>query len=111
MPLAGSGGISRPEDVIKILLAGADVAMVVSAVHREGPDVIRTMLDGLTEFMECNQLNSLNELQSRRPLEFSSDEDRLRLIQGLTSGSSARADVCCENVIQSDKWGHPDFRP
>lgn len=107
MPLAGNGGIAHPEDVIKVLLAGADAAMIVSAVFREGPDVIRTMLDGLTQYMECNGLSSLNELQSRRPLEFDRDEDRLRLIHGLTSSSIESGNQSCENNIRSDKWGHP----
>lgn len=47
-----------------------DVAIVVSATYREGPDVIRTMLDGLRQFMEYHRICSLNELGSRRPQAF-----------------------------------------
>ena len=65
MSLAASGGIGSPEDVIKVLLAGADVAMVTSAVYREGPDVIRTLIDGLRVFMEKHHMTSIVELQQK----------------------------------------------
>lgn len=107
MPLAGNGGIGRPEDVIKTLLAGADVAMVVSAIYREGPDVIRIMLDGLKQFMESHGIRSLNELQSRRPLEFSSEEDRLNTIEGLSPKPVVNGIAEGQHVIRADKWGHP----
>ena len=107
MPLAGNGGIGRPEDVIKTLLAGANVAMVVSAIYREGPDVIRIMLDGLRQFMESHGIRSLSELQSRRPLEFSSEEDRLNTIEGLSPKPVANGIAEGQHVIQADKWGHP----
>lgn len=107
MPLAANGGIARPEDVIKVLLGGADAAMVVSAVYREGPDVIRNMLDGLTQFMECNRLRSLNELRARRPLEFDSEGDRVSVIAGLTGNSQTATCPPYQPVIESDSWGHP----
>jgi len=83
MPLVGSGGIGSSQDLIKVLLGGADAAMVCSAVYREGPDVIRKMLDGLTRFMEHNRIRTLNELQAKRPLEFSGEQDRMNMINGL----------------------------
>lgn len=107
MPLAANGGISRPEDVVKVLLAGADAAVVVSAIYREGPDVIRHMLDGLTQFMESNRLRSLNELRARRPLEFNTEEDRVSVIAGLTGNSDTGTLPPYQPVIESDQWGHP----
>lgn len=107
MPLAANGGIARPKDVIKVLLGGADAAMVVSAVYREGPDVIRKMLDGLTQFMECNRMRSLNELHARRPLEFDREEDRRSVIAGLAVNSQLNQNLIYEPIIESDKWGHP----
>lgn len=85
MPLAASGGISHADDFFKAMLAGADVAMVTSAIYREGPDVIRSLLDGLTAFMELHQMKTLRDLQLRRPLEFSSDEERAAYIAALTA--------------------------
>jgi len=107
MPLAGNGGIGRPKDVIKTLLAGADAAVVVSAIYREGPDVIRTMLDGLRQFMESHRIRSLNELQSKRPMEFSSDENRLNTIEGLSLKPVSNGMAEGQHVIRGDQWGHP----
>ncbi|NND97271.1 MAG: dihydroorotate dehydrogenase, partial [Pirellulaceae bacterium] len=68
MSLAASGGIADSSDVAKSLIAGADVAMVTSAIYREGPDVIRSLHDGLVNFMERKHLTSILELEKRRPL-------------------------------------------
>src|SRR3974390_1277083 len=38
--LAATSGVHAPEDVIKLLLAGADVAMTTSAVLKKGPGLI-----------------------------------------------------------------------
>lgn len=111
MSLAGNGGIGRPQDVIRILLAGADAAMIVSAVYREGPDIIRTMLDGLTQFMESRRICSLNELQSKRPMEFNHVEDRVNTIEGLSPKYSLNGIGEGEHVIQADRWGHPTRLP
>jgi dihydroorotate dehydrogenase (fumarate) len=85
MPLAASGGIASPPDAIKTLLAGADVAMVTSAIYREGASIIRILNDGLREFMERNHLISMRDLQLKRPLEFANDEDRAAYIAALTA--------------------------
>lgn len=106
MPLAGSGGIGCSEDLIKVLLGGADAAVVCSAVYREGPDVIRKMLDGLTKFMERNRIESLNELQSRRPLEFSGEEDRMNVISGLLTRPDVAKIRPTHAVDLSNAWGH-----
>lgn len=105
--LAGGGGISGCEDLIKVLLAGADVGMVVSAVYREGPDIIRSMLAGLTMYMEQQQLRTLNELQAKRPLEFSSQEERRICINGLSSQSAFEGYNASAPTIRGDRWGHP----
>lgn len=106
MPLAGNGGIGRPQDVIKTLLAGADAAVIVSAIYREGPDIIRTMVDGLTQFMESHRFRTLKELQTKRPMEFSSEEARLKTIEGLTPDPALSDIADAERVIHSDQWGH-----
>jgi dihydroorotate dehydrogenase (fumarate) len=45
--LAASTGVHTPDDVLKLLLVGADVAMTTSALLRYGPNYLRTLLDGL----------------------------------------------------------------
>lgn len=106
MPLAACGGIGTPADVIKVLLAGADVAVVTSALYREGPGVIRTLVDGLIRFMEKRGWQSLHELNEARPIEFGTEAQRLNYIKALSSRPDASLHVE-ENAIHGDRWGHP----
>ncbi|QDV26464.1 dihydroorotate dehydrogenase-like protein [Aureliella helgolandensis] len=106
MALAASGGVAQADDLIKVLLAGADVAMVTSAIYREGPDVIRTMLDGLRVFMEKHHMRSLRDLQMQRPLEFSGDEERAAYIDALSSRLDSSGAEPAKASLHSDRWGH-----
>ncbi|EMI46500.1 dihydroorotate dehydrogenase-like protein [Rhodopirellula sp. SWK7] len=107
MPLAASGGIGHADHLIKALLAGADVAMVTSAIYREGPDVIRSLLDGLTVFLDRHQMKSLRDLQTQRPLEFTDDQERSAYIAALTKRLEAIDSEGAAHVLHSDRWGHP----
>lgn len=111
MPLAGNGGIGRPEDFIKVLLGGADAAVIVSAIYRDGPDVIRMMLDGLRNFMERHRMRSLAELREKRPAQLSHEQIRLNTIEGLTASPSSSGINASQHVIQCDQWGHPLTEP
>ncbi len=50
--LAASTGIHDGKAVIKQLLAGADAVQVTSAIYKQGPIAIATMLKDLTEWMD-----------------------------------------------------------
>lgn len=56
--------------------AGADVAMVTSALYREGPGVMRTFIDGLSLFLDRHHMQTIQDLQTKRPLEFGSEQER-----------------------------------
>jgi dihydroorotate dehydrogenase (fumarate) len=60
--LAATTGIHRPDDVIKVLLAGADVAMTTSALLRHGPDHVATLADGLRAWMAERAYASVEQL-------------------------------------------------
>ncbi|TWT87788.1 beta/alpha barrel domain-containing protein [Stieleria varia] len=85
LSIAASGGVGASVDVVRALLAGADVAMVTSAIYREGPAVIHAFLNGLKSFMETQKLGSMSELYSHRPLDFATDDDRARYAEALSS--------------------------
>lgn len=110
MPLAASGGIGSAADVIKALVAGADVAMVTSAIYRDGPNVIRLLVDGLRQFMTSHQIMSIYQLQMNRPLEFATEEERDHYIRALSA--RLNADKVPGKVPSSDPscggdcWGH-----
>lgn len=62
LSIAACGGIGGSTDLIKALLAGANVGMVTSAIYRDGATVIGSLLQGLTQFMESHNICSLTEL-------------------------------------------------
>ena len=49
--LAATTGVEDPADVVRYLLAGADVVMTASALLRHGPGHAAVLLDGLSAWM------------------------------------------------------------
>lgn len=58
-------GILSGNDVIKMLLAGADAVQVVSAIYKRGIHVIETMLHEIERWMEKKKYPSINEFKGR----------------------------------------------
>lgn len=61
--LAASSGVHTWQDVLKLLLVGADVACTTSAVLRSGPKVITEMIDGLRTWMAEHDYESVVQLR------------------------------------------------
>lgn len=61
--LAATTGVHSPEDVIKLLLAGADVTMVASALYRNGIDHLRLLIDGLRSWLDMREYTSVSQMQ------------------------------------------------
>lgn len=61
--LAASGGVHQAEDVIKALLAGADVVQVVSVLLKHGPKFLTVLLAGLRHWMEEHGYISIEEVR------------------------------------------------
>jgi dihydroorotate dehydrogenase (fumarate) len=61
--LAATSGIHEPEDAVKVLLAGADVAMTASALLRNGPPHLTRMLAGLREWLDEHEYASVEQLK------------------------------------------------
>jgi dihydroorotate dehydrogenase (fumarate) len=57
--LAASTGVDGPEEVVKYLLAGADVVMTTSSLLRRGPEHMRTLVSGLERWMASRGFSSL----------------------------------------------------
>jgi dihydroorotate dehydrogenase (fumarate) len=56
--LAASSGVEQPADVIKYLLAGADVVQSASALLRHGPEYAGVLLDGLRDLDEPQRIRA-----------------------------------------------------
>lgn len=61
--LAATGGIYSAEDVVKMLMVGAKVTMLASALIREGIDHLRTVEHDLCAWMDQNDYDSIDSLQ------------------------------------------------
>ena len=67
--LAITGGVNTPEDGIKALLAGADAVQMVSALLHHGSTHIKTMREGLEEWMERHEFLSVADFQGQASLQ------------------------------------------
>ncbi|HVC59811.1 MAG TPA: dihydroorotate dehydrogenase-like protein [Acetobacteraceae bacterium] len=63
--LAASTGVETSDEVIKYLLAGADVVMTASALLRHGIGHLQTLLAGLTEWLTARDATSLSDMRGQ----------------------------------------------
>jgi len=63
--LAASTGVHTAEDVVKVLLAGADVAMMTSALLHNGPDHLRPVELGLRDWMDRHRYETIDQLRGQ----------------------------------------------
>ena len=61
--LAATSGIHSAEDVLKILMAGADVAMMCSALLKHGPEHVGTVLKDLQQWMHDHEYASVAQMK------------------------------------------------
>jgi dihydroorotate dehydrogenase (fumarate) len=63
--LAASTGVHTAEDVLKVLLAGGDVAMMTSALLRHGPDHLRPVEVRMRDWMDRHGYETVDQLRGR----------------------------------------------
>ena len=61
--LAATSGVHGPEDVIKLLMVGADVTMLCSALLRNGVDHLRFIERGMLEWMTAHEYESVEQMK------------------------------------------------
>jgi len=61
--LAATGGAHTPEDVLKLLLAGADCVMIASSLLRHGPQHVETLVRGVRAWMSEREYESVTQLK------------------------------------------------
>ncbi len=72
--LAATTGVESSTELIKYLLAGADVVMTASALLRHGPEYAAVLLDGLREWMGRKGFTSVAELRGLLAVPVDADE-------------------------------------
>ena len=91
--LAATTGVHTAEDVLKLVLAGADITMMASALLKHGPEHITTVLDGVTRWLEERNYASLDQARgslSQRSSPDPSAFERSNYMHALTEYSSKR---------------------
>jgi len=63
LSLAGTSGVHDWEGALKLLLAGADIAMVASAALARGPAVVEDIVDGIRAWMTEREYESVEQLK------------------------------------------------
>ena len=61
--LAATGGAHTAEDVLKLLLAGADCVMVASSLLRKGPNHVANLVSGVEKWMTQREYDSVEQLK------------------------------------------------
>jgi dihydroorotate dehydrogenase (fumarate) len=55
--------VEKPDEVVKYLLAGADVVMTTSSLLRNGPAYLSILLEGLKQWMEARGFMSIADVR------------------------------------------------
>ena len=89
--LAATSGIHRPTDVLKMLMAGADVTMLCSVLLRHGIRQIKVIEQGIIEWMEEHEYESVQQLKgslSQRNCPAPSEFERAQYMRAIATYSS-----------------------
>ncbi len=88
--LAATSGIHTAQDVIKMLMVGADITMLCSILLRNGIKHIRVIEQGICEWMEEHGYESVKQMQgsmSQKNCEDPSAFERAQYMRGLLTYS------------------------
>jgi dihydroorotate dehydrogenase (fumarate) len=89
--LAASTGVHEPDDVVKVILAGADVAMTTSALLQQGPAHVRVLRDGLRDWLQARGYRDVTEARGAVSQRSTSDPEayeRAQYLRTLTNYAS-----------------------
>jgi dihydroorotate dehydrogenase (fumarate) len=94
--LAATSGIHRATDVIKMVMAGADVTMLCSVLLRRGIDHIRVIEHEVEEWLQAHEYDSLEQLKgsmSQRSCPDPEAFERAQYIRGISTSWRSVTDV------------------
>lgn len=86
--LAATSGVHSSDDVVKLILAGANVTMMTSALLKNGIDHIRTVEAGLKQWMADHDYQSVSQMRgavSQMHAEDPSAFERAQYMRALTN--------------------------
>jgi dihydroorotate dehydrogenase (fumarate) len=92
--LALTTGVHEAEDVVKALLAGADVAMSAAALIQHGPPRLAEMLTGVERWLEEHEFESVEQLKGSMSQQSCPDPaafERAHYMRMISTFNAARA--------------------
>ena len=63
IPIIGTGGVTQPEDAVQLLLAGATLIGIGTAVYYQGIEVFQKVADGIDAYLQKHGFKSLEEIR------------------------------------------------
>ncbi len=73
MSLGATSGVHTAEDVLKLTMAGADVTFMTSALLKHGPAHITKVKEGLVQWLDENEYESLDQMRGSMSMKNVSD--------------------------------------
>lgn len=89
LDIAASTGIHNASDLIKVLLAGGNVAQFCSVLYRDGMEVIPKVIEDLSTWMDEHNFSNLTEFRSHLSVEDDKRNafyQRLQYVKALKGG-------------------------
>lgn len=91
--LAATGGVETGTEVVKYLLAGADVVMTASSLLRHGPKYIGTLRHELETWMDGRGFSDISQMRARLAAAFLHNRDGLVRAQYINILTGYRAET------------------
>jgi dihydroorotate dehydrogenase (fumarate) len=94
--LGASTGVHTSEDVLKLLLVGADVTMTTSALLRYGPAYLHTLLNGLPRWLDEKGYSSIKQMKGSLSLRNCPDPaafERANYVNMIATSAFVRGDA------------------
>jgi dihydroorotate dehydrogenase (fumarate) len=110
--LAASTGVQGVDEVVKYLLAGADVVMTTSSLLRHGVGHVSQILDGLEAWLAARELDTLETIRGRmshRNIDDPTTFERanyIKMLQGYRSTATTSHSESDSNPISADEGPH-----
>jgi len=96
LTLVAGRGVEGSDEVVKYLLAGADVVQTASSLLRHGPAYIGRLVEGLVEWLDAHSANSVEDIRGRMRLVRPAHSEKMLRAQYLRS-------VLRERVMDEDR--------
>ena len=112
--LAASRGVETEVEVVKYLLAGADVVMTTSALLRHGPEHLGVMRDGLARWLAENRFESVEAIRGLKDASRVADVDaflRAQYVAALTDYLPGKLVQCAgaDGLVLFNRYYAPDI--